>query len=320
MYPYYKNNRFLNHPDEKGHSVFFKSLWMIITGIFSGRRTQRAHNFLHAPTIAEHNALRNAAGHNKCVITWLGHATFLITVPGATIITDPVLGDLSLLYKRWDNPVITPDQLPSIDIILLSHNHRDHMDEASIRILHAKNPAIKTLVPMGDKAWFIKRGLGNVHECSWWESIKIGEAMYTFLPAKHWSQRGFFDRNKSLWGSWMIQSPDICLYFAGDTAYGEHFSLIGKQYSIDIALMPIGPCEPHAWMKDSHLNAQQAVQAFCDLNARHFIAMHWGTFPFGIDYQALPYEYLLDSWQTHSDKALRKKTLHPGACGKTLQF
>lgn len=322
--PFRKNNRFYNLQDEKNHPVFWRSFLMILIGLLLGRRRKKMANFLQVPDIAAHSALRDNSSSNKSVITWLGQATFLISVPGITIITDPVLGDISLLYKRWAPPGILPQNLPTIDLIVLSHNHRDHLDKKTIKLLVEKNPHIKVLVPLGDKVWLNKWGFDNVQEYSWWQSTKIElnnqTVNLTFLPAHHWSQRGLFDRNRSLWGSWLIQSADTTIYFAGDTAYSTHFSAIAEQFpSIDIALLPIGPCEPYQWMHDAHLNADQALQAFKDLNARHFIPMHWGTFPFGIDYQALPYEYLLESWKAHCSEQ-DSKHLHAALGGQTLKF
>lgn len=242
--------------------------------------------------------------HNPSV-TWIGHSTFLIKMQGLTIITDPIFGELSFIFKRMAKSPLSLDQLPLIDIVLISHNHRDHMDTDSLMAIKKRNPHVKVFVPQGDKAWFDRRGFNYVRECIWWEECSVPSFASTpiklsFLPAYHWSQRGLFDRNKSLWGSWMIESAEGTIYFAGDTAYSKHFKAIGQTFPhIDIALMPVAPCEPHHWMKLSHVNAEEAGQGFIDLGARIFVPMHWGTFWFGTDHPLMAIERINAWWQKH---------------------
>jgi L-ascorbate metabolism protein UlaG (beta-lactamase superfamily) len=240
---------------------------------------------------------------NRPTIIWIGHSTFLIQLDGITILTDPIFGDASPLFKRIFPPSIALNQLMPIDYILISHNHRDHMDAESLLQLRHHNSHI--LVPHGDKRWFVRRGFRLVEEKIWWESSTFkrsdGDLKFTFLPAHHWSQRSLFDRNKSLWGSWMIEYKGSTIYFAGDTAYAAHFSKIRTQFpSIDIALMPIGPCEPHTAMKAAHINAEQAGEAFIELGAKIFIPMHWGTFYFGMDSFSYPVEQLRLWWNNQN--------------------
>ena len=175
------------------------------------------------------------------------------------------------------------------------------MDEASLRALKTRFPDAKTLVPYGDKKWFDNRFLSNAHEFFWWDSFKNDDVTFTFLPAHHWSGRGLHDRNRSLWGSWMIEIGGVTIYFAGDTGYWKHFSCIRHYFpSIDVALMPIGPCEPLKYMRKSHLNAELAVRAFLELGARLLIPMHWGTFYFGTDQFLTPISYLRQAWKKHA--------------------
>ena len=171
------------------------------------------------------------------------------------------------------------------------------------------------LVPLGDKQWLEKKGFSRVIEHIWWDvyvhpAQNQSEITFTFLPANHWSAQGIFDRNKSLWGSWMITAPSPhavngqagpqMIYFAGDTAFGEHFKHIAMEFpTIHIALMPIAPGEPDPWMRKSHMDASQAVQAFIDLQAHHFIPMHWATFQFGLDTFKGPLERLQSAWNMH---------------------
>jgi L-ascorbate metabolism protein UlaG (beta-lactamase superfamily) len=249
-------------------------------------------NFVTIPTFSTKS--------QQPVITWLGHSTFLIQVAGKNILTDPIFGSLSMIFRRLVPSVIKVQDLPVIDYVLISHNHFDHMDSQSLLQLKSRFPDMKMLVPMGDKEWFDRHLFAKVSEHMWWDEIVTDANLgikFTFLPANHWSQRTLFDKNRSLWGSWMIQSDNATIYFAGDTSWGPHFKQIGQEFkNIDVALLPIAPGEPRAWMKDSHINAYEAVQAFVQLKAKMFIPMHWGTFHLGFDDFYAPISLLKQSW------------------------
>lgn len=291
FYPYFENNRFANYPGEKKESVWWPSLCIFLKSLF------RKHDPAAVASLLDVQQHLPA----EPLITWIGHATFLIKLSEMTILTDPVFGHISPLFKRLTPPAIALENLPRIDVILISHNHWDHMHAGSLKALLKRYPKVQVLVPQGDRDWFIKQGFKNVRECIWWEQFYGNQSRsikFSFLPAYHWSQRGLFDRNRSLWGSWMIESSQGTIYFAGDTAYSKHFKAIGKEFPhIDIALMPIAPCEPHEWMKFSHVNAEEAGQGFLELGARHFIPMHWGTYYFGTDHPLAPLERLNTWWQ-----------------------
>lgn len=252
------------------------------------------------------------------VVTWIGHATFLIQLDNINIITDPVFYDLSVLAQRLVQAAASPEELPKIDAIIISHNHRDHVDERSLEALRHHQPLV--CVPMGDKQWFVKRGFINVIEMTWGEQAAIGGVKLTFLPAFHWTGRSVFDINKSLWGSWMIEASGFTTYFAGDSAYGAHFAQIGREYPvIDLALMPVGPNEPHDLIADAHVSAEESVQGFLELGAQHFIPMHWGTFVFGLDSFYLPIQRLNECWKAHASK-LNDKSLHVIKFGQQRKF
>ena len=261
------------------------------------------------------------------VITWIGHASFLIQIGGMNILTDPIFGNTSALYPRIFEPGIALGKMPHIDYVLISHNHRDHMDRDSLLFLGNKHKKTYFLVPEGDKAWFDRRGFGYTKEHTWWEqttfSLKYDESKeirFTFLPALHWSQRGLFDKNRSLWGSWMIECNGKKIYFAGDTSYWSHFKEISDEFgTVDTALLPIGPCEPRKWVKHSHLDADEAGKAFLDLKATHFVPMHWGTFPIGLDVFDTPVTLLQKWWITHKDE-LTEKSLHMPKIGQPIKF
>ena len=293
--PHSSKKKFYNHHQEQLHSFFLHSCALFFRSRY---RLFKRKNESIVDWIEPNNQPTAQAG-----LTWIGHSTFLIEYNGIRILTDPIFGNASFLFKRIAPPGIALQQLPKIDMILLSHNHRDHMDAWSLLQLRHHNPRI--LVPSGDKAWFDRRGFDTVKESVWWDQqryiINNQPVTITFLPAHHWSQRSLFDRNRSLWGSWLIQFDDgYTIYFAGDTAYASHFAAIKERFpAIDVALLPIGPCEPHHTMKFSHMNARQACRAFFDLRARMFIPMHWGTFYFGLDSFEQPIYQLMRSWHEY---------------------
>ncbi|MCX5924411.1 MAG: MBL fold metallo-hydrolase [Candidatus Dependentiae bacterium] len=255
------------------------------------------------------------------VITWLGHSTFLIQVGGKNILTDPIFGSLSLVFRRIVPSVVSIQDLPEIDYVLISHNHFDHMDSKALCGLKSRFPEMKVLAPMGDKEWFDKHQFLYASEHMWWDEIVDDlnpNIKFTFLPANHWSQRTLFDKNRSLWGSWMIQADDFKIYFAGDTSWGPHFAQIGNVFKdIDVALLPVAPGEPRSWMKSSHINAREAVEAFIKLKAKTFIPMHWGTFHLGFDDFYTPISLLKQSW--HELRAeLKDKHLNVMKFGEML--
>lgn len=235
------------------------------------------------------------------LVTWIGHSSFLIQIENINVLTDPIFTSPSKLFPRILKPGIELGNLPKVDYILISHNHWDHMSRACLVAIKEKFPEVKFLVPRGDGYWLEKWGINNFCEFDWWQGLSVGNASFTFLPAHHWSQRSVFDQNKSLWGSWMVEGQSKKIYFAGDTAYGDHFKDIQKTFShVDLALMPVGPCEPHRWMCKSHINAEDACKAFLELNAKHFVPMHWGTFHFGTDNFDTPIIRLEKWWQQNS--------------------
>jgi len=325
MKPYKHNNRFYNNAQENiTHRIFDMiknftlSAAMDLLGLRSGKR------YFGESSINDwiEKDIHLDATSIVPKITWLGHATFLIQVAGLNIITDPVFSDISFLMPRVATLPIDPKKLPKIDIVLISHNHRDHMDEESLLFLKQYQP--KVFVPVGNKQWFKQRGFVHVSQHDWWNEIavpaEVGDIKFTFLPAVHWTSRGIFDVNKTLWGSWMITSHYGSIYFAGDTASGDHFKLIKEKFArIDVALMPIGPNEPRAKLAQAHISSEEAVDAFLDLGAQHFIPMHWGTFKSCLDTFRLPIDRLEKYWHANSVR-LKDKQLHVVKFGETKVF
>ena len=304
LLPFVKKNRFYNHQHDQPESLLFHTIPSFISSLHARKKRLPENKqvwFCPTPLVSS---------SDQPLVTWIGHASFLIQIGGINIITDPIFGNASPFFPRIFPPGIALECLPTIDIILLSHNHRDHCDVASLKGLQKRHPHVKVLVPLGDKIWLQRHGIMHILEHTWWDAhtqtSDTGSVICTFLPSHHWSAQGIFDRNKSLWGSWMITRTDgtthkPSIYFAGDTAYADHFNCIAKEFSqIALALMPIAPGEPQCWMRKSHMDALQAVQAFIDLRAEHFIPMHWGTFQFGRDTFHGPVERLQAAWATHT--------------------
>jgi L-ascorbate metabolism protein UlaG (beta-lactamase superfamily) len=215
-------------------------------------------------------------------LTWLGHASFLIRLDGRTILTDPFLSEHASPLppfgpERFAPPGLTPGQLPPIDILLLSHNHYDHLDLPTIEALPAKE-RIQVVAPLRLGRYFASRAFTSVHELDWHDQVTVAGIAVTGLPAIHFSKRTLFDRDETLWGGYAVESSRRRLHFAGDTGYGPIFPELGRNgRPFDVALLPIGAYEPRLLMGAVHVNPEEAVQIARDLNARRVVAMHWGT-------------------------------------------
>jgi L-ascorbate metabolism protein UlaG (beta-lactamase superfamily) len=217
-------------------------------------------------------------------VTFVNHATFLIQIGGVAILTDPIWSERASMLRwagprRVRQPGVAFDDLPKIDLVLLSHNHYDHLDLATLRRLRqAFSPTV--LVAAGDARLVGPLGFKDMRELDWWDETPIGEELrITFVPAQHTSARGLLDRQRSLWGGYVIQSRGRLTYFSGDSGYSKHFSDIKLRLgSPEIAMLGIGSYEPRWFMEPLHMNPAEAVRAHGDLGAKHSIGMHFGTF------------------------------------------
>lgn len=217
-------------------------------------------------------------------LTFINHATFLIQLENLTVLTDPIFSQRAGPFesfgpvKRSRAPGIPLESLPPVDVVLVSHNHYDHLDIESLKLLDAKMKPL-FLVPLGDRELLIDAGLQNVKEMDWWGMQEVKGAKIIFTPVQHWSARGLFDKNKSLWGGFMIEMSGKRIYFAGDTGYTTYFKETRDKLGVpDIALLPIGAYEPRWFMKDHHMNPEESLQAHRDLGAKVSFGMHYGTF------------------------------------------
>lgn len=218
----------------------------------------------------------------KPIITVINHASVLIQVDNLNILTDPhySLRASPVQFagpKRVVKPGIAFDDLPSIDIVLISHNHYDHLDLDTLRRLQDRD-APKFVAGLKTKSFLEDNGIQTAIDLDWWQSTTTGKTKITFVPSQHWSARGLFDKREMLWGGFYIENS-YKIYFAGDTGYGKFFKTIKEKLGApDLSLIPIGAYEPRWFMKDAHLNPKDSLQAFQDLESKKMIGIHFGTF------------------------------------------
>ncbi|HUM51283.1 MAG TPA: MBL fold metallo-hydrolase [Chitinophagales bacterium] len=212
-------------------------------------------------------------------IVWVGHSSFYMQLNNKHILTDPVFYDLKPFLKRKHALPCPISTFTNIDYILLSHGHRDHLDEATLKKLAKQNPTCEVLCPLGFDNMLRKLGFTNIQEAAWWQQYKIEDLEVTFLPAKHWNRRFITDYNTTLWGSFAIQTTTKNIYFAGDTGYDKHFTEINNHFpTFDICMMPVGAYKPKFVMEWAHTSPEESVRAFHELKGKTFIPMHYGTF------------------------------------------
>jgi L-ascorbate metabolism protein UlaG (beta-lactamase superfamily) len=267
------NGRFVNLDGSKPHgfgAVFRWGVWDKLTG---KRRSSPARAAV--PTVAPDLArlAHPPAPGEPARLTWLGHASFLLQLDGVSLLVDPALRPS--IFGGIDRnvpPGVAIEALPPIDAVLVSHSHYDHLDLPTLE--RVKAPIVTGL---GLERFFRDRRLFAT-ELGWWASTRVGPVTITFVPAQHWSRRGLADANRTLWGGFVVEGSTATLYHSGDTAAFAGFAEIGTRFPIDAALLPIGAYDPAWFMEKQHLNPEQALQAFLDLRARTFVAMHWGTF------------------------------------------
>jgi L-ascorbate metabolism protein UlaG (beta-lactamase superfamily) len=252
-------------------------------------------------------------------VLWIGHSTTLIQTPHLNIITDPILfdsiGPSVFGMNTVTNPGLIIESLPHIDFILISHNHYDHLD---LRSLHAlvdrqRTAPPRILVGRGVGPLLKNAGLSSYAELDWDESVTIKDAKVYFLEAIHTSRRAIWDTNNTLWGSFLIDSPEGRIYFAGDSAYGAHFRRIYEKYGAPrVSLLPIGAYEPRWFMYRMHMNPDEAVRAYLDLHSESSIGIHFGLIDnAGESYEA-PVDDLIAARRAHGVDATSFVAPHYG--------
>ena len=223
--------------------------------------------------------------------TWIGHATVLLQMGGLNILTDPHFSERASPVsfagpKRHVPPALAIEALPHIDLVVISHNHYDHLDLETVKAL-SRQPggSPRFFVPLGQKAWFAEQGIDAVEEMDWWERRDYRGIEIHFTPVQHWSARSLTDRMRTLWGGWYLRAPArggmpaLSAFFAGDTGYSKDFADIAARLgAVDFAIVPIGAYEPRWFMSAQHVDPAEAIRMHQDLRSRLTLGMHWGTF------------------------------------------
>lgn len=271
---HFDGKRFFN-PDGAGPPGFLHVLrWQLTT------RPEVSPRF-----VPDVSAFKPPAGVDgtELRVSLINHSTLLVQYRGANILTDPIWSERASPFqwigpRRRRAPGVQWEDLPRIDIVLLSHNHYDHLDLATLRRLADRGQS-QFVVPAGVARLLRSQNIGPVHELDWGESVPLGGTTIHGVPAVHFSARGIFDRNRTLWCGFVIEASSRIIYFAGDTAFGEHFERIREIFGAPhLALLPIGAYDPRWAMSGVHMAPEEAIRAHGILGARTSIAIHHGTF------------------------------------------
>ena len=236
-------------------------------------------------------ALPGSLAPGETAATFVGHSTFLLQWSGGlNVLADPIWSERSSPVswagpRRVRPPALAFDALPPVMVVLLTHSHYDHMDLPTLRWLEERFQPL-FLTGLGNRAFLQKEGMGHVEELDWWQSFRLPTAgpaeqavEATFTPAQHWSKRGAIARNRTLWGGFFLRQGTWPVYYAGDSGWGRHFGLIREKLGAPAAaFLPIGAYEPRWFMREQHMNPDEAVQAHLALAAANSVAMHFGTF------------------------------------------
>lgn len=252
------------------------------------------------------------AGPDELTLTWVGHSTFLVQVGGLNVLTDPMWSERAFALswlgpRRLVPPAVAFDLLPPLDAVLLSHNHYDHLDAATVRLLVRRHANARWIAPLGLAAFLRSLGVAHVLELDWWEETRLGTVTVGCTPAQHFSARGPGDRNRTLWCGWAVAAPARRVFFAGDTGLHPEFAAIGDRFGpFHAALLPVGAYEPRWFMRPVHMNPEEAVRAFRELHAARpplpgkaavMVPMHWGTFRLTDEPMDEPPRRVAEAWR-----------------------
>jgi len=276
-----------------------RSLGEIFRWVFVDReKGQRKKNKqLHSLARVANDGAFLRANNTEFTVTWAGHSTVLIQMEGHNILMDPIWSNRASPLpfvgpKRYISPGIEFENLPEIDVVVLSHNHYDHFDKRTIRKLR-NGPLF--IVPMGFGRELRRMHINNYRELDWWESFTAHGVEFVCTPAQHYSARRLTDHGRSLWCSWAVRGIGNTFFFAGDTGYFGGLSEIGNRYGpFDLVCLPIGAYLPRRYLSYVHMSPEESVKAYRDLRGRIFLAIHWGTFNLGNDPPTLAPEQLMN--------------------------
>ncbi|HET7584374.1 MAG TPA: MBL fold metallo-hydrolase [Gemmatimonadaceae bacterium] len=260
---------------------------------------------LRAPAIASPHAAPGALS-----ITWVGHATVLVQTGMLNVLTDPIWSARASPVgfagpKRYVAAAVSLDALPPIDLVLLSHDHYDHLDADTVRRLASAHPSATWFAPLGVASLLRRLGVAHVMELGWWEDARVGDALVTCVPAQHFSGRSLRALGRTLWCGWTLHAGDHRIYFAGDTAYHPDFAAIARACGpFTVALLPIGAYAPRRYMRSVHMDPDEAVQAYTELAAAFrgaqppcMVPIHWGTFRLSDEPLTEPAARLRRAWE-----------------------
>lgn len=321
---HFDGNRFVNPNDSVTHNYIDVLKWWL-----GGNDRGTWHRF-DEDDVPQFPAPSSTANGGECRITFVNHATFLIQIDGMNILTDPIWSYRASPYqwigpKRMRPPGISFDDLPAIDTVLISHNHYDHLDIRTVLKLYEKYDP-QFIVPLGVEKYLHHKGITETTHLDWWNNVSLGNQLdITAVPAQHFSGRGLFDRNKTLWCGYVLHSSLGNIYFAGDTGYGKFLKDIGRKFGPMLtSIIPIGAYKPRWFMKSIHMSPEEAVKAHKDVQSQRSIAMHFGTFPMADDGMHEPVEELakakdnyqipeenfsaLDQGDTHTTEPVKSAT------------
>lgn len=251
------------------------------------------------------------------VIAWLGHCTFFIRIGGIRLLTDPVFGDI-LAVKRVSPFPVNPILLTKLDYILLSHDHRDHCDKPTLQRLARNNPKATYLAGLGMEPLIREfTSSEQIQEAGWYQQYQTAHIKITYVPARHWGKRGAFDTNRRLWGGFVIESAQRRIYFGGDSGYDTHYQQLQEVFGgFDYALLGIGAFEPEWFMHPVHQSPALAIKAMEELQAKHAIPMHFGTFDLSDEPLDLPLRVFK---QVATENGLEKR-IKPLRIGEALHL
>ena len=260
------------------------------------RRERRAQTLAPTPErgsflVATPEIIRPRGGDGDFAATWIGHSTVLLQFGGLNLITDPVFSQRAfpvqwLGPRRVMDPGLSIGELPPLDLVLLSHNHYDHLDRPAVKQIARKHPRATWVVPLGVRQYLRGCGVREIIELDWWDRTVVGGVTVTATPARHFSARGLTDRNRSLWSGFAVEAAGRRVWFAGDTAYHPEFGAIGERLGpFDLVMIPIGAYDPRWFMRVVHVDPEEAIRIYGEVTAPHaahpapvMLAIHWGTF------------------------------------------
>ena len=288
----YSDGKFFNQTD----SLLHRPPWKAMKEFWTNRAAREPKSplpVIQPDTIHLHHPIPQGVA-----VTWLGHSSVLIEMDGRLILTDPMFGDRASPFsligpKRFNDTLpLPPDRIPHLDVIIISHDHYDHLDYGTIRALHAKTD--RFFVPLGVSAHLKRWGVAaeKIFEVDWWKEIWWDNLLFVATPTRHFSGRQMSDRNSTLWSSWVLKSPSHTVYFGADSGYGLHFSQIGDRYGpFDLTMLE---CAAYSvYWPTVHMVPEQTTTAHIDLNGKILLPIHWAQFNLSLHQWKEPIERLV---------------------------